>query len=202
MRADHLLVPTVLVLLAAAGPAQAAAKPASTSFSVRQILTPETELRGSVRFTVPTGWKATSDPTRHSSARFEIPGPDGCRVDATVSLRGKATRSSVRDQVRGSVGDAPLGHGSRPGGAWGTTGPTISGGEGEPDLTGLSGIAPVRVQAKRYGQVRVGAIVRRCDLSTPGIPELLAADGQVVTQVNQILSTARLDVRVVRAPRR
>lgn len=202
MRVHHLVVPTVLVLLTAAGSAQAAAKPASTSFSVRQILTPQTELRGSVRFTVPTGWKATTDPTRHSSARFEIPGPDGCRIDVSVDLRGKTTRSSVRNQIRGSVGDAPLGHGTRPGGAWGTTGPTISGGEGAADLTGLYGIAPVRVQAKRYGQVRVGAVVHRCDLSTPGIAELLAADGRFVTQVNRVLATARLDVRVVRVERR
>lgn len=201
MRVPHLLVPTVLALLAAV-PAQAAAKSASTSFSVRQILTAETELRGSVRFTVPAGWKPTNDPTRHSIAHFRIAGPDGCRVEAFVSLRGKATRISVRDQVRGSVGDAPLGHGTRPGGAWGTTGPTISGGEGEPDLAGLYGIAPVRVQPKRYGQVRVGAIVRRCDLSAPGIAELLAADGRFVTEVNRVLATARLDVRVVRAPRR
>lgn len=60
----------------------------------------------------------------------------------------------------------------------------------------------MRVQPKRYGQVRVGAIVRRCDLSAPGIAELLAADGRFVTEVNRVLATARLDVRVVRAPRR
>jgi hypothetical protein len=188
-------------VLATAGTAQAAAPavraPARTTFLVRSTLTPKTELSGTGSFTTPAGWKATDDAAHHTAAQFAIDGPGDCTLKVSVSMDGKATRTGPV----GQIGDTtPLGHGTRPGGAWGTDGPTISGGEGEPLLTGFNGLASFKVQAKRYGQFFVQGILHGCAGDSPDAATFLAPHGRVVSQVNHVLATARPDVRIIGTP--
>lgn len=193
----HPLVGAVVVgalALALPGAAQAASA-ADPSFTVRGTLTSKTELRGTVSFSQPSGWKKTAGGNRHLFVMHRIVQGE-CTLDLSASMRGKATRQSVRAQVSGSAGDAPLGSGTRPGGAWGTDGPTIAG--GEPLLTGIYGIAPIRVAANRYGQLRVMGSVRGCDGDSADAKSLLDPQGTTVGQINRILKTAKTSLRVAR----
>ncbi len=187
-------------VLAAAVPITAHAaspSPATSSFAVRQTLTSKTELRGKVSFATPEGWEATKGGGRHSYASFRVT-EGACTLDVHASMRGKATRRSARQQVPWIDGPDALGHGTRPGGAWGTLGPTLSAGEGEGLATGAYGIAAICVAHRRFGQMRVQAWVRGCDGASADAKKLVAEDGERVRQLNHVLKTAKTSLRVVR----
>ena len=181
----RLLLATTSALVALTA-TTAHAAPGVTEFTAGgQTLTATTALKGSVSFQTPEGWH-----------RFN--GGDGCVMRVSVSVRGVATRQSAAEQVRHAVGDASSGQGARPGGRWGTAGPVLSGGEGEPSGAGLYGIAPIQVQARRFGQVRVQASLQGCAPTTPGGQALLSPTGVFVGQVNHLLAHAKSDLRVSR----
>ncbi len=169
----------------------------SATFQVREGLTATTELRGTVEFTTPPGWAATNRSASHSSATFDVAGPAGCSLAVSVSMRGVATKDSLAAQVRRAVGAAPLGRGTRRAGLWGTAGPLLGGGEGQPPVSGIYGIAPIRVQARRFGQVRILGSLRGCTTSTPGATAFLSRDGPIANAVNKLLVDATPNVRVV-----
>ncbi len=199
MRTVRVLPLACVAALAAPAVAGAAspAKPSSakqSSFTVRDSLTPSSELRGTVRFTTPAGWKATAGGGRHSYVRFQVRN-GACLIEIHVSVRGKATKRSARQQVPGWNGATAFAHGTRRGGAWGTLGPTFSGGEGEPDVNGLYGTAAVRVKGNRYGQIRIFADLRDCAPDTADAQTLLDPTGRTAKQVNHVLAKAKTALR-------
>jgi hypothetical protein len=121
-----------------------------------------------------------------------------CRLDLIASVRSKATRQSMQAQVDGWAGDSPLGSGTRPGGLWGTDGPVLRGGEGEPLTTGLYGIASIRVADRRYAQLTLRGLVRGCESDSADAEALLDPKRATVRGVNHILKTAKTSLRVVR----
>ena len=171
-------------------------------FQVRQVLTATTELRGTVAFTTPPGWAATNRSASHSSATFDVGGPGGCSLALSVSMRGVATKDSLGDQVRQAVGDASLGNGARSAGVWGTAGPLLGGGEGDPPYSGLYGIAPIRVRANRFGQIRILGSLQGCKTGSSDAATFLRRGGPVVKAVNRLLVDATPNVRVVTVRRR
>jgi len=169
----------------------------SPSFGVRETLTSMTELRGTVSFARPAGWTQVAGGGRHSYVRFRVV-EGACALDVHASMRGKATRLTAGEQVpRGERADL-MGSGSRPGGAWGTIGPSLTGGEGLPDITGMYGMAAIRVAAKRYGQLRIFASLRGCDAGTADAAALLDKQGRTLRQLNHALKTAKTSLRIVR----
>ncbi|WP_210491584.1 hypothetical protein [Patulibacter sp. SYSU D01012] len=191
-----LLVGSVLGSAVAAAPVRAA--PATTTFKVRSSLSAKTLVAGTASFTTPRGWQATNRAARHTVAAFRVAGSNGCVARITVSVRGKATGRSIAEQVRIAVGDAPFGRGERRDGAWGTDGPTLAGGEGEPLLTGAYGFAPVRVQTNRYAQIRAFAVVHGCDRDSAEAHALVARNSRLVRQINHLVAKARTTLRVTR----
>ncbi|WP_210495211.1 hypothetical protein [Patulibacter sp. SYSU D01012] len=188
-----------VALLVPAGASAATPKtPATTTVKARGGLTSETMLVGTVSFTTPKGWTAKNDAARHTTAAFRVDGPGACQARVWVSVRAVATSRNAEQQVGTAT---PLGHGTRPGGAWGILGPTIAGGEGEPLRTGLLGTAPVRVQANRWGQIRVESDVVGCDRESAEATGMVAKDATLVRQAAHVLAKARTRLRVVRVDR-
>lgn len=193
MRTRSLALASLLALGLPAAADAATAK--SPSFTVRDRLTTKTELRGTVSFAQPSGWKRTAGGGRHSYATYRI--VEGtCRLDLTTSVRGKATSQRL-DRIR-PKGDDVLGSGTRAGGTWWTSGPEVSMGEGEGLAPGVYGIASIRVADKRYGQLRVQGFARGCEIGSEDAKVLLDPKGPTVRQVNHILRTAKVSLRVVR----
>lgn len=173
-----------------------AASSKGPSFTVRDRLTSETELRGTVGFVQPSGWKLTAGGGRHTYATYRIV-EGACALDLTASVRGKATRKRL-DRIS-PTGPDTLASGTRADGStWWTYGPEVSLGEGQGLAPGLDGITSIRVADKRYGQLRIQGFARGCAIGSEDAKTLLDPKGPTVRRVTGILRTAKTSLRVER----
>lgn len=184
----------VACVVSLAVPAVAEAAPKQSSFTVRSTITQFSELRGEVRFTTPAGWTQTAGGGRHSYVKFRV-AEGACAFDVRVSMRGRSTKLPARQQVFWT--SATFGRGTGSDRAWATQGPTLSGGEGLPDVPGASGRAAIEVAPKRFAYLNVFAALRDCDPASADAGQALGVDGRTVKQVNHVLAKAKTSLRVV-----
>ena len=169
-------------LLVMAGGAAAQAEPEVVVYT-RDAFTEHQTLRGTMRFDRPAGWREHPK-SGTFSRRFTATEAQDCDADVQVSIRGKATRASVQDQVALAVGVGSLAHGPRRGGAFG-----ISALDTETNY----GIAVVRVSRRRFGQLRVFATFTGAGCSAGRI-----RGGHVTAALTRVLRDARSRLRLGR----
>ncbi len=117
------------------------------------------------------------------TATFLVRPEEGCVVKVRVSLRGVATRSGPRNQVRSATrGGTPVfGEGDGRAGPWRVV---------RMDNDALYGIASKRIADRRYAQVRALGFAQGTCTD--------AAQRRIGAQLVKLVRTARVDVKVRR----
>jgi hypothetical protein len=166
----------ILGLVVCGATAGAAAR---TKVVAHDRLTAHEELRGSMTFVTPNGWREQAA-SGMFTRRFTAVESGACRASVVVQIRGKATRASAKAQVDAAVGAGSLAHGSRPGGYYGIS---------PIDEDTNYGVAVVRVASRRFGQLRIFTTYSSCD-------ESLIRDGMIRAAVKRVLRDSHSALRV------
>jgi hypothetical protein len=180
MRFGHSVTTAVIGCVLISASADAAA---TTTVRSREILTQNQTLRGSMSFATPSAWRTTHESGVYT-ARFTTGDAAQCDIEISASIRGKATRRSAAAQAHAAIGDDAFAAGRRRGGVYRV---------GRSAPSWLYGIAVVRVQRRRFGQLRIFA-----SFSGPDCAAAAAPDGSVTSAMANVLHHATSHLRVAR----
>jgi len=195
------LWPSILVATGAliAGTAVASSAAYARSVTVKldgSINGAQQHVRGTMTFNVPDGW--ASNPDRFPSDAEFLSHEGACTIAIFVGARAVATRRTAANQVDAALPAVRqvhgLGRGIRSRGAWGLD--EIDHSATSPPARGLYGIAPVKIETRRFTQIRAGAEF------TGDCPDSVVDEGTTAAAFRDILRHATVHARVVRKHKR